>query len=474
VKPYLCLLLLGVFGCSFHTPGLRPPDDDMQPPVNGDMSGGGDMRGVCSPGGTFCADTNTLKTCKPDGSGWSDSTCSLGCATPTAPETAHCKQFTPTAPVGVDDLDPTGLIEPANSTGRLFFDTATGAIGDPARPTMPLRGPNSDPIQRQVVDGIAFRRTNGRSIWTFKGLTVLPNAVPSFPAIIFGSTDPSVNNAVALLSTADIAIGGIIDVRGYPEPTDANDIACGGTRLPGPGGGAGGSGNTAASGAGAGGIGATGGKGGGGGGAGHSDVGGAGGGDGSNAAGGEPGAIVAASPLRGGSGGGAGSQGVAVGGGGGGAIQLVAVGSITISAGGINAGGCPGTADTAGKKGGGGGGSGGSILLEALVDISINGGMLAANGGGGGSGGGGTDGEPGKLSGTVSGGGGGGDGGNGGFGGFASSIKGGPGGASAGGGGAAGRIRINTRTGNANLASPGVLSPRQSDGAATQGVIDIR
>lgn len=181
-------------------------------------------------------------------------------------------------------------------------------------------------------------------------------------------------------------------------------------------------------------------------------------------------------PLLGGSAGGAG--GALAGGSGGGAVQLVAGTSITIAAGGyVTAGGGGGPfGGAADSQNGSGAGSGGAILIEA--ETVVVGGTLAANGGGGGPSGtsattsNGSDGQPSDQpasGGTVS----------------LGIVPGGIGSAGAdtsghdgatasasdkasGGGGAAGRIRINTRSGAATIT--GVVSP--SLGAcATQGVL---
>jgi hypothetical protein len=166
-------------------------------------------------------------------------------------------------------------------------------------------------------------------------------------------------------------------------------------------------------------------------------------------------------PLLGGSASGSSASNVCNSGGGGGAIQIVAGQSITIGAyGAISAG------------GGAGGGSGGAILLEApLVTIR---GTLAANGGsdvsnatanarpalgsergglmvgGNGSAGGvvnGGDGMPVASNGVTS---------------------------IGNGGGGAGRIRINTANGGANITSGAVISPDLTTGCATQGTLGQR
>lgn len=111
----------------------------------------------------------------------------------------------------------------------------------------------------------------------------------------------------------------------------------------------------------------------GGGGGGHCGAGGAGGADAANGGGTYGSADLV--PLTGGSSGGSGRGGP--GGGGGGALQIASGGWITIGGTGIIQAGGGG-----GGLGGGGAGAGGSILLEAEV-VSLSG-TVAANGGGGG------------------------------------------------------------------------------------------
>jgi hypothetical protein len=158
---------------------------------------------------------------------------------------------------------------------------------------------------------------------------------------------------------------------------------------------------------------------------------------------------------------------------GGGAIQIVAGQSITVGPyGSINAGG----------RGSGynGGGSGGAILLEAPTVVVQ--GALAANGGGGSSGqlslvpgaaGNPSDepalgGEDSNVDGGVS------TGGNGSAGTVLNGTNGGPpeegywGGS---GGGGAGRIRINTATGFANIVTGSIISPDPSTLCMTQGTL---
>jgi PEGA domain len=171
------------------------------------------------------------------------------------------------------------------------------------------------------------------------------------------------------------------------------------------------------------------------------------------------------SPLFGGS---AGSPGEGVdgftshAGAGGGAVQLSACGSTTVGQSGvINAAG-------GGGQGGvqypAGGGSGGSILLEA-PDVTIAG-TVAANGGGGGGmglGAGPGDGQDGRASADPAAGGPGTA--PGGVGGFAPVQNGGSS-VGGGGGGAAGRIRINTRSGTSPNLAGATISPAPSSGAA--------
>ncbi len=182
-------------------------------------------------------------------------------------------------------------------------------------------------------------------------------------------------------------------------------------------------------------------------------------------------------PLFGGSGGGGGGDGSGgPGGGGGGAVQIVSAGRILIEAGAtIRAagGGGAGGHDGLDSSAGGGGGAGGAILLEAPTVIVR--GTLVANGGGGGAGFADNDGwgdriaEAGASGGFDEGPATGGEsedlGGDGGAGGAGQAADGQPGERAqnaGGGGGAAGRIRINTASGQASL-EPGVsISP--SDG----------
>lgn len=171
-------------------------------------------------------------------------------------------------------------------------------------------------------------------------------------------------------------------------------------------------------------------------------------------------------PLLGGSSGGNGALG-GTGGAGGGAVQVIAGGKLTVSATGvIHVGGAGGGWNA------GGGGSGGAILLEANQLIIA--GTLAANGGGGGEGDG-VAGESGLRaspdavpapsgSGTAS------LDDDGGTGSAADAVDGSPGGSeSGGGGGGAGRIRLNSKSGVAQVS--GVLSPSADSACVTHGLL---
>jgi hypothetical protein len=181
-------------------------------------------------------------------------------------------------------------------------------------------------------------------------------------------------------------------------------------------------------------------------------------------------------PLAGGSSGGNGAAGGA--GAGGGGIQIVSGGSFTMAQGSyINVGGGGGNFGGDSTQNAGGGGTGGSILIEATT-VSLSG-ILAANGGGGGAGGGGSatsggDATPNSTpapGGTNSGA----PQSAGGAGGAASVIDGLGGGdlagsSAGGGGGGAGRIRINTSTGNVDF-STASISP--TPGILTDGGTDV-
>jgi hypothetical protein len=232
------------------------------------------------------------------------------------------------------------------------------------------------------------------------------------------------------------------------------------------------------------------------GGGGHLTAGGSGGtaaGTSTSEAGGAAGGNPALSPISGGGFGGIGGRPCvnlcptpldSRGGAGGGAIEMVGCQSLTIGAaaminagGGGGPGGDPPTVDKP-PGGGDGGGAGGSILLEAPVLNLPSGATLVANGGGGGGGGSrvasalaGGPGEDGAVVVKPAGGGASsaGKGGEGGTGGGANGTSppkpGGNGDSAGGGGGAAGRIRLNTRSGHATVASGVITSPGPVQGS---------
>ena len=185
------------------------------------------------------------------------------------------------------------------------------------------------------------------------------------------------------------------------------------------------------------------------------------------------------SPLVAGCNGGPGiGQATSSGGAGGGALQISAGKTITVR-GTVCASGFGGRSRAG--TGGGAGGSGGAILLEGRDIVAEPSAALATNGGGGGGGGGGAAaGDSGEAScdpGTAAAGGpsGGANSGAGGAGGSGSGV--GVNGASGvdvavdpggGGGGGVGRIRINTRSGSAQIAGAGI------SGAITEGQLTPR
>jgi hypothetical protein len=173
-------------------------------------------------------------------------------------------------------------------------------------------------------------------------------------------------------------------------------------------------------------------------------------------------------PLRGGASGGAGSGGQ--GGAGGAGLQLVSGGAFSMTAGSyVNLGGGGGGYDVTG----GGGGAGGSLLVEAKT-ITIAG-IVAVNGGGGaGTGIGADSGENGQPNATAAKGGPG--TGQGGLASAGTTIDGSDAPApttanvAGGGGGAAGRIRLNTSAGKADL-SAATMSPAATSICVSQGTL---
>jgi hypothetical protein len=386
-----------------------------------------------------CIGASTLRSCSRG-----DTPCSLGCSPAGG---AHCQVIAPTAGgVTASDLEATGTTAITIGSSTILHSDSGQIDG--------VRGPGVGTL----VNGIGFRVGNGIGVFTFANLIVAANVTLTLVG----------PNAVALVSSSDITVGGIIDARG----------TCTGTAA-GPGGGAGGAVFMPGAGPGAG----TGGKGShdnasGGSGAGFGAPGGKGG-----ASSGQPspagGGTYPLVKLSGGSGGGGGGgpQG-GPGGGGGGAIQLAAKGRVTINGGGgINAGGCGGRA--APNDGGSGGGSGGAIVIDAPTIVVAARGALAVNGGGGGgSDSSSKDGVSGQLA-EVRSAGGSGSAAPGGHGGASITLSGDPGGNAkngGGGGGGVGRIWLNSATGAATIEAGAVLSPRLDDPATStvQGKLAVR
>lgn len=280
-----------------------------------------------------------------------------------------------------------------------------------------------------------------RTIRVEPNASLLPHVTATFPL------------ALVALDTMDVQ--GVIDVSAHDSRVSAGGFKApttDSTKGSGPGGGTAG---TTTNGAG---------------GAGYCGVGGKGGSSSAMpTAGGASYGSAAIIPLTGGSSGGNGTLPFA--GTGGGAVQLVAGTKFTLGANatvGANGGG--GINGGISSQHGSGGGSGGSILIEA-PEASILG-ALVANGGAGGSK---APGQDGKLDGTQAVGD---TNTNGAIGGAGSAAE-GPDGVdgtwaandpAAGGGGAAGRIRINTTTGNAALSAK-VLSPSASTPCTTEGTL---
>lgn len=263
------------------------------------------------------------------------------------------------------------------------------------------------------------------------------------------------NLPVAIVSLGDFTLMGTIDARGQ----DVHANAGGFESLPnqngfGPGGGAKGTAQTGA------------------GGGSYCGVGGQG--NVVMGSGGTPGAKTPAAgapeivPLRGGASGGGATDGQ--GGAGGGGLELVAGGTFTMTTGSyVNVGGGGGGFGATA----GGGGAGGSILIQATAAKIA--GTLAANGGGGGGAGAGLDsGKNGSPDATPAAGGPGAIPGAAGSGGAAidgeSAAPPAIANAASGGGGGAGRIRIDSKTGQADLTGA-VLSPPASTPCVTQGAV---
>lgn len=391
---------------------------------------------ACTTVGPSCATPDVLRTCTALGEQPTDTICSWGCLDDTIPP--HCGALQPSVlALGSDNFLPSMALIDQVIANNATIDTTTGSINGGVRPG-----------GTGVINGIDFGVVGGLAIFRFKSV------------VFQGTVTATGNNPLVIVADGAIEVRSVLDLRG----------GCSGTNA-GPGGNAGGSSRTNGSGPGRGiaGDNIAGQEASGGGGAGHG-VAGAPGGDSTNANGGAAGPAYGdqiISILAGGSGGGGGARAGdgGAGGGGGGAVYVGSNTSIVIgnaATGGINAGGCGGTKGAGGNGAGGGGGSGGAIVLEAPVVTVIGG--LAVNGGGGGAGVGAapTDGEDGKLAITPAAGGSnvlGSSGGAGGAGDVPGGAPGGNGPQAGGGGGAAGRIRINTRSGMVTIMPGGFTSP---------------
>ena len=414
----LAAVLLGA--CSFRTNGATgdgaPPRDSTPIDLPVDVMPDGPPPVACTAASASCLDGNTLETCTGPSAQPVVTTCPWGCLTS---GTDHCGALAPAGgAVTSSDLAAGGGNLGDVTMGPTVVDTEIGTIAG-------------------VTSGYTFTTRNNVGIFRFRSLTI------DGPIAFTGK------HAVAFVALDAITVNSTIDARG---PCALSRITAG------PGGFDGGAGDTAASGSGGGGTNA--GKNDGGGGGGHGGNGGQGGNNGG--AGGATFGDDQISALVGGGGGGGGHNTGHDGGGGGGAIQLVSNTSLVINTGGINAGGCGGTSTSNdGNGGGGGGGAGGTILLEGpTVRISGN---LAVNGGAGG--GNTTDGGDGSLDRNAAT-----NGDGGGAGGAGATTAGTGASTGGGGGGGVGRIRINTRSGQATIT--GVLSPDVGT-TTTQGTATI-
>jgi hypothetical protein len=414
--------------------GIRPPTVPAAADAGAAEDAGFDLP-LCV---DSCLNDATLRSCTAG-----DTVCPLGCSTVSG---AHCRAYVPAGGgVVAGDLQATGL-------GVLTIAASTTLHSDTGEIERLRTGGTG------TVAGIGFKVSNGIGVFTTAGMVLAPGAT----LLLVGS------NPVAIVSTADVTVGGVIDARGTCQGTAA-----------GPGGGLGGERAAPGTGQGGGAAGrgvhddASGGSG-----AGHAAPGGRGG-SGRIQVGTPAGAVYMMPKLIGGSGGGGGGGTFSgVGGGGGGAIQLVARGKITIT-GGVNAGGCGGKLGV--DDAGGGGGSGGTIVIEAPEVALVGPAILAVNGGGGGGGDAGRDGQSGLLAALPALGGLSDDtsGGRGGQGGASFSLAGdaGQNGLNGGGGGGGvGRILLRTTSGQAVIALNAILSPRLGDpmSAAVQTKLEVR
>ncbi len=244
MKHILAFAIALAAGCSFN-PG-KANDQDMSTGGGDDLAGvadmvplGPDLTMICTPGDSTCT-AGMLSACNSDGTGFDTSTCEIGCNT----SGVACLALQPTPPAVASDFVYAGLKEPtiAATQTLLVFDGDSGEIKDGSGAD--VRMPNTDPMARNVENGIGFHIASGVGIWTFAKLTV-----PATATIVFKHSTAVAG--VAILSASDLTIAGNIDARGYVDPMTASTL-CTGT-VAGPGGTIGASGATAATGTGAGG-----------------------------------------------------------------------------------------------------------------------------------------------------------------------------------------------------------------------------
>ncbi|HUQ02493.1 MAG TPA: hypothetical protein VM261_08360 [Kofleriaceae bacterium] len=312
-----------------------------------------DVDAMCT---SVCVDSATLRECV-NGEPMA-MTCAHGCSDATAP---HCRVLVPSNEPLVTTALLTGVtasIDTGTMSAPWQLDADTGQLVSSLGTTVRAAGTG-------VQAGIGYAQDANVGVFTFRRFEIKPGTeirvTGTRALVIFAGEDLIVSGRLIVSS-----VGGVNSTRG-------------------PGGGRGGSSSGAATGCGPGTLGGTAANndsGGGGGGA--ATAGGRGGGSdaGVSPLGGVACGTAELVPLLGGSGGGRGGGAAGgVGGGGGGAVQLVALGSLTIT-GVIQAGG-RGGGSGATDDAGGGGGAGGGILVEAPV-VNITSAGLYANGGAGG------------------------------------------------------------------------------------------
>jgi hypothetical protein len=304
-------------------------------------------------------------------------------------------------------------------------------------------------------DGVAIQSDGSKiHVIVVKSLRVEPQAHINLSSI-------QGNLPLAIVSLGDFTLLGTIDGRGFGgSPSGGGFTATSNTKGSGPGGGAASTSSGPGYGAGGGSYCGQGGQG-------ALEMGGMGPVGAKAPAYGTPGLV----PILGGSAGGGGAIG---GGAGGSALHLVAGGTFTMgSASWVNVGGGAGPQAGTGGQEAGGGGSGGSLLIEATT-VKIAGTLAANGGGGGGAGASASDGHDATPDVTPAAGGTGDS--TGGSGSAGTAIDGAsaaaasvaaPGG---GGGGGSGRIRINSKTAQADLTGA-TLSPAATTSCVSQGML---